>query len=82
LSHPDPEAALRRLCAAHSLAFGQRLIAKAESGSLTFREFVSVARELVRALPEEAATYLAALVAIDLRREDADQPPVRVPSRN
>lgn len=76
---PDPDLALQRLCAPHARLFGERLLARAHDGTVTFQQFVEVARELVQALPEGAATWLAALVALDMRR---DQQAPRRPSVN
>jgi hypothetical protein len=70
--------ALRDLCAVPASAFGERLLARASGPVITFREFVAVARELVRAEPDAMATWLAALVALDVRggRVPAEPPSV------
>lgn len=71
---PPPRAsrtALRRLSAPHALAFGSRLLSQGVGGPLTFREFLSVAHELIATMPEQAAVYLAALVALDMSAEDS-----------
>lgn len=82
-SSPHARASLRRLSAPHALDFGARLLQRSAGGTLTFREFVTTARELVREQPERCATYLAALVALDMGAPD-DEPPMRAaePSRN
>lgn len=72
MSDPDPsraEQALRRLCALPASAFGERLLLRASGHSITFREFVAVAREMVREQPEVSAAYLAAMVALDMRAD-------------
>lgn len=72
----DPEPALRRLCALPASAFGERLLQRASGRTITFRQFVDVAREMVREQPEVSATYLAAMVALDMR---TDPEPRHVP---
>ena len=68
----DSRAALRRLSAPHALAFGSRLLNRdhCAEGTITFRDFLDVARELVAQVPEQSAVYLAALVALDMSSED------------
>jgi hypothetical protein len=77
-SSPHARASLRRLSAPHALDFGARLLQQSAGGVLTFREFVTIAREMVREQPERTATYLAALVALDMGSTD-DDPPLRSP---
>jgi len=77
--YPDPDQALQRLCAPHARLFGERLLAVSRNGTVTFQQFLEVARELVTTLPDQTATWLAALVALDMRR---DQEEPRPPSRN
>ncbi|MFN3242260.1 MAG: hypothetical protein ACE37K_12185 [Planctomycetota bacterium] len=77
-SSPHARASLRRLSAPHALDFGARLLQQSAGGVLTFREFVTIAREMVREQPERTATYLAALVALDMGSND-DDPPLRSP---
>ena len=70
-------AALRRLTTPLALAFGTRLLNRGTDGTITFREFLAVARELVTLRPEQSAVYLAALVALDMGNDDsvlADRP--------
>ncbi|MCA8948599.1 MAG: hypothetical protein KDE27_03810 [Planctomycetes bacterium] len=72
----DPRTLLRRLSAPHAIAFGSRLLERGQSDSagpntITFREFLNVARELVTLMPEQSAIYLAALVALDMSAEDS-----------
>ena len=78
--------ALRRLTAPHALAFGSRLLHAGGEGSITFREFVDVARDLIQQLPEQAAVYLAGLVALDMANEDCllamPRAEARAPSAN
>lgn len=74
--------ALRRLSAPHALAFGHRLLERGDGSTIPFREFVSVARELVCQLPEQSAVYLAALVALDMHNEDCLIGPPPGPSPN
>lgn len=68
----DSRAALRRLSAPHALAFGSRLLDRdrCAEGTIAFREFLDVARELVTKVPEQSAVYLAALVALDMGSDD------------
>lgn len=77
--HHDPDQALQRLCAPHARMFGERLLAVAQNGTVTFQQFLEVARELVTSLPDQTATWLAALVALEMRR---DQERPRPPSPN
>jgi hypothetical protein len=75
LGYHDPEIALKQLCAAPSAAFGEELLARASGNSISFGTFVSVARELVHGRPDEAARWIAAMVALDMygiQRADAD----------
>lgn len=73
----DPRTLLRRLSAPHAIAFGSRLLERGDhgaglgKGTITFREFLNVARELVTQMPEQSAVYLAALVALDMSSEDS-----------
>ena len=69
-SHPA-RASLRRLTTPLALAFGTRLLNRGTDGTITFREFLAVARELVTLRPEQSAVYLAALVALDMSNEDS-----------
>ncbi len=69
----DPGFALRQLCAEPAAAFGERLLARADGASISFRVFVQCARELVAANPDDAARWIAAMVALDMydmRRDD------------
>jgi hypothetical protein len=66
-STPRSAAVLRELCAAAASTFGSRLLARAEGNLVTFRAFVITAREMVAAYPEQTATYLAVLVALDMQ---------------
>ncbi|MFO1078651.1 MAG: hypothetical protein U1E73_13080 [Planctomycetota bacterium] len=76
-------AALRRLSAPHALAFGSRLLSQGTGGPITFREFLCVAREWIAATPDQAAVYLAALVALDMSTDDSLLAPVpSTPSPN
>ncbi|GAB4162775.1 MAG: hypothetical protein Fur0037_28780 [Planctomycetota bacterium] len=72
----DAERILRGICAPHARRFGSRLLSVARGGSVAFPQFVEVAREFVEALPDQAATWLAALVALDMRREQGPKPPL------
>lgn len=81
MNPPVPRSAaresLRRLATPHALAFGSRLLDRGKDGSITFREFLAVARELVAQLPDQSAIYLATLVALDMGSDD--EPAVRPP---
>jgi len=86
-SSPHARASLRRLTAPHAITFSARLLQRSSKGVLTFRAFVQTARELVREEPDRCATYLAALVALEMGAPDddderADDPTRRHPSRN
>jgi hypothetical protein len=48
------------------------LLRRSTSGVITFREFVAVAHDCWRDRPEQTATYLAALVALDMGSPDED----------
>lgn len=86
-SSPVARASLRRLATPHALDFGSRLLQHHTNGVLTFREFVTVARELVAEQPEQTAIYLAALVALDMGTDPdddsgEDRTRAALPSRN
>jgi hypothetical protein len=76
------ELALRELCAAPASTFGRRLLARANGGPITFHEFIALAREMVRSEPDAMATWLAALVALEVRSQDPEQTPPGPPSPN
>ena len=81
---PIARRSLRRLTTPHALDFSSRLLDRTVNGVVTFREFVQTAREYVREDPERSATYLAALIALDMSAADDDesQPGPPEPSRN
>jgi len=82
-SSPQARATLRRLTAPHAIDFSARLLQRSERGVLTFRAFVHTARELVREQPERCATYLAALVALEMGATDEEpRSSARPPSPN
>ena len=82
-SSPPARATLRRLTAPHAIDFSARLLQRSERGVLTFRAFVHTARELVREQPERCATYLAALVALEMGATDEEpRSSARPPSPN
>jgi hypothetical protein len=58
--------ALRQLCAEPAAAFGEQLLARADGASISFRVFVQCARELVAASPDDAARWIAAMVALEM----------------
>ena len=70
-SSPSARASLRRLATPHALDFGCRLLQGHTDGVLTFRSFVSVARQLIAERPEQTAVFLAALVALDMGSADS-----------
>ena len=77
------DAALRQLCTPSAAAFGVRLLDRAVDNVVTFGDFVATARDLIRADPDQSATWLAALVALDMQRSQAGDPREhRDPSRN
>ena len=71
-SSPHARASLRRLTAPHAITFSARLLQRSSQGVLTFRAFVQTAREFVREEPDRCATYLAALVALEMGAPDDD----------
>ena len=62
----EPRTALARLCAEPAAEFGARLLARADGPAIPFRTFVLVARDMVAGEPEDAANWLAALVALQM----------------
>jgi hypothetical protein len=58
--------ALASLCAEPAAEFGARLLARAHGPQIPFRTFVLVARDMVAGEPEDAANWLAALVALQM----------------
>ncbi len=75
LSSFAPESALRSICAEPAAAFGARLLARADGPAIPFRTFVQVARDMVHGDPDDAATWLAAMVALQMcadQRRHAD----------
>lgn len=70
---PSPHAreSLRRLATPHAIDFGARLLTRGSGGTIAFREFVAVARELVTQRPRQSAVFLAALVALDMGSDDS-----------
>lgn len=87
MSHSIPRHAarssLRRLATPHAIDFGARLLHRGSGGTITFKEFLAVAREYMHERPDESAVYLAALVALDMHDPD-DEPRAapRAPSAN
>lgn len=65
----EPESALQSLCAEPAASFGARLLARADGPAIPFRTFVLVARDMVQCDPDDTATWLAALVALQMCRE-------------
>ncbi|MCA8964352.1 MAG: hypothetical protein H6838_14310 [Planctomycetes bacterium] len=72
---PDVRLSLRRLSAPHALCFGNTLLERGNNGSISFGEFVDVARHWVAELPDQSALYLAALVALDMSDNLTDDDP-------
>ena len=74
MRHPVPPPAardsLRRLATPHAIDFGARLLHRGTGGTISFREFLAVAREYVSERPDQCAIYLAALVALDMNAPD------------
>ncbi len=75
---------LRRLTMPHALRFSSELLLRGSGGIITFREFLAVAREFVARSHDDAAMFLAALVALDMANEDdvVEVPMPRKPSVN
>ena len=71
-THAHARRSLRQLTSPQTLDFCRRLLSRSKEGSLTFREFLTTARELVRERPEDSAMFLAALVALDMASDDAE----------
>ncbi len=78
MRHPVPTRTardcLRRLATPHALDFGTRLLHQGSGGVISFRQFLTVARDFVRERPEQTAVYLAALVALDMGTTGDDGP--------
>lgn len=72
-SSPHARHSLRLLACPHALEFGSRLLSCEHDGLLTFHEFLTVARDLVREQPDDTAFYLATLVALDMGAPDEDE---------
>lgn len=72
---PTPAArdSLRRLATPHAIDFGARLLHRGTGGTISFREFLAVAREYVSERPDQTAVYLAALVALDMNAQDDER---------
>ena len=64
-------AALRSLCQRPASIFGQRVLARAQGELVSFRDFVRVARDMIKLEPDATAAWLAALVALDMTRDDS-----------
>ena len=74
---------LRRLATPHAIDFGTRLLHRGHGGTISFREFLAVAREFVEQRPAQSAVFLAALVALDMGEPEVEAPPPKpTPSRN
>ncbi len=69
--------ALRGLCVGPAAIFGNRLLNRSKGQIVSFPAFVETAREMVASLPEECATYLAALIALDMREIPVEQSPAQ-----
>lgn len=69
---PDARQTLRHLTSTQALDFCSRLLNRTINSMLTFPEFHATARELVEEKPEDAALFLAALVALDMGAPDYD----------
>ncbi len=84
---PDARQTLRHLTSTQALDFCSRLLNRTINSMVTFPEFHATARELVDEKPDDAALFLAALVALDMGAPDvdgdADQPrPPPMPCKN
>ncbi|MFT4515773.1 MAG: hypothetical protein ACI89X_004311 [Planctomycetota bacterium] len=82
---PYARQTLRHLISSQALDFCGRLLTRSKDGILTFREFNDTALEIVREQPDDAAIFLAALVALDMGIPDPDLddlPSRSEPSRN
>lgn len=82
VSRQQARESLRQLTVPHALDFGARLLRRGKSPLLTFREFVAVARECWEEAPDAAATYLAALVALEMASDEGAPACPVAPSRN
>jgi len=82
LSAPSPHArqTLRHLTSSQALDFCGRLLERSQNGILTFREFYSTSLDIVREQPQDAALFLAALVALDMGAPDIE--PDELPPRS
>ena len=77
--HPDARQILRQLTSKQAIDFCRRLLDRTINRVLTFSEFHDTARELVNEEPEDAALFLAALVAIDVGSPAAGEEPGQAP---
>ena len=71
----DARQMLRHLTSPQAIEFCNRLLGRTDNGVLTFPEFHATARELVKEKPEDAALFLATLVALDVDATEIDDAP-------
>lgn len=74
-------AILRSLCQKPALEFGRIVLTRTRGELISFRDFVSTAREMSQQHPELTAQWLAALIALEITRNDQDERRAD-PSRN
>lgn len=72
---PEAQKTLRHLTSNQALDFCSRLLGRTVDDVLTFHEFHDTARELVTENPDDAALFLAALVALDMCPSNHDDEP-------
>jgi len=84
---PDAQKTLRHLTSNQALDFCSRLLGRTVDDVLTFHEFHDTARELITEKPDDAALFLAALVALDMNPNNHDdendvprRPPIPCPN--
>ncbi len=70
----ETESTLKNLCARPAARFGAALLAQSNGPTISFRQFVHTARQLVQEDQQGAATWLAALIALEMHQERRHQP--------
>lgn len=74
-------AILRSLCQKPALEFGRIVLTRTRGELISFRDFVRTAHEMSERHPEMTAQWLAALIALEITRNDSEERRAD-PSRN
>lgn len=74
-------AILRNLCQKPALEFGRIVLTRTRGDLISFRDFVRTAREMSERQPDMTAQWLAALIALEITRNE-EQEEHSEPSRN